>query len=290
MTKAEIITIGTEIISGQIVDTNTPYIAQNLSEKGIQVLFQTSVGDDKDLLKSALKIARDRVNLIITTGGLGPTANDITREAVSEFFGISLVPDKEAYARIQKILGNQHTNKQDEYSKQVTVHPHLNLPHQGGGIQGDNEHSPPLVGGVRGGSESLRKQAMIPKGALALHNDNGTATGFALNCGSTEIVCLPGVPREMQSMLNKYLEIYTRKHNLAGRCTLSRDLHTFGICEPDVEMQIKAYIEREEQIKVMTLVHDGIVTINILVTATTREDAVKVLDRVEQDIRVKLDN
>ena len=129
MTKAEIITIGTEIISGQIVDTNSPYIAQNLSEKGIQVLFQTSVGDDKELLKSALKIARDRVSLIITTGGLGPTANDITREAVSEFFDIPLVPDKEAYVRIQEILENQHTNKQDEYRKQVTVHPHLNLPH-----------------------------------------------------------------------------------------------------------------------------------------------------------------
>src|SRR3990167_6170970 len=148
MTKAEIITIGTEIILGQIVDTNTPYIAQNLLEKGIQVLFQTSVGDDKDLLKSALKIARDRANLIITTGGLGPTANDITREAVSEFFDIPLVPDKEAYVRIQKILKNQRINKQDEYKKQVTVHPHLNLPPPpfspsvrgtGGGIQRENK-------------------------------------------------------------------------------------------------------------------------------------------------------
>ncbi len=315
MTTAEIITIGTEIVLGQIVDTNTPYIAQNLSEKGIQVLFQTSVGDDKELLKSALKIARNRANLIITTGGLGPTANDITREAVSEFFDIPLVPDKEAYARIQKILGNQHTNKQDEYSKQVTVHPHINLPpspflpiNEGdrGRKLGDNEHSPPLpvlseaegVGGVRacpvpdtgGGGESLRKQAMIPEGALAIHNDNGTATGFVFNRGNTEIVCLPGVPREMQSMLNKYLEIYTKKHHLEGRCTLSRDLHTFGISEPDVASQMKAYTGSEEPIKVMTLVHDGIVTINILVTATTREDAVKILDRAEQDIRVKLGN
>jgi len=299
MTKAEIITIGTEIILGQIVDTNTPYIAQNLLEKGIQVLFQTSVGDDKDLLKSALKIARDRVSLIITTGGLGPTANDITREAVSEFFDIPLVPDKEAYVRIQKILKNQRINKQDEYKKQVTVHPHLNLPPPpfspsvrgtGGGIQRDNMYPPPLVGGVRGGGELLRKQAMIPEGAVVIHNDNGTAAGFALNHGNTEIVCLPGVPREMQFMLNKYLEIYTRKHNLEGRCTLLRDLHTCGISEPDVEAQMKVYIGREEQIKAMTLVHDGIVTINILVTATTREDAVKILDRVEQDIRVKLGN
>src|SRR3990172_1726338 len=299
MTKAEIITIGTEIISGQIVDTNTPYIAQNLSEKGIQVLFQTSVGDDKELLKSALKIARDRVNLIITTGGLGPTANDITRETVSEFFGIPLVPDKEAYARIQNILRNQHINKQDEYSKQGTVHTHLNPPPSPflplsevdrGRKLGDNAYSPPLVGGVRGGGESLRKQAMIPEGALALHNDNGTATGFALNRGNTEIVCLPGVPREMQSMLNKYLEMYTKKHTLEGRCTLLRDLHTFCISEPDVEVQIKAYTEREEQIKAMTLVHNGIVTINIIASSTDRENTKNILDKAEQDIRVKLGN
>src|SRR3990167_3081081 len=294
MTKAEIITIGTEIILGQIVDTNTPYIAQNLLEKGIQVLFQTSVGDDKELLKSALRIARDRVNLIITTGGLGPTANDITREAVSEFFDIPLVPDKEAYVRIQKILGNQYINKQDEYRKQVTVHPHLNLPpspflplSEGdrGRKPGDNEHSPPLVGGVRGGGESLRKKAMIHEGALAIHNDNGTAAGFALNRGNTEIVCLPGVPREMQFMLNKYLEIYTKKHNLEGRCTLLRDLHTFCISEPDVEVQIKAYTEREEQIKAMTLVHNGIVTINIIASSTDRENTKNILDKAEQDFR-----
>src|SRR3990170_9042845 len=119
MITAEIITIGTEIVFGQIIDTNTPYIAQNLSEKGIHVLFQTSVGDDKDLLKSVLKIARDRANLIITTGGLGPTANDITREAVSEFFDIPLVPDNEAFVRKQKYFGGLHRNVPDAQKKQT---------------------------------------------------------------------------------------------------------------------------------------------------------------------------
>lgn len=248
MTKAEIITIGTEIVLGQIVDTNTSYIAQNLSENGIQVLFQTSVGDDKELLKSALKIARDRVSLIITTGGLGPTANDITREAVSEFFDILLVQDKEAFVRMQKYFGGLHRN----------------VP------------------------EAQKKQTLIPDGAFALHNDNGTATGFVFNCGNAEIVCLPGVPREMQSMLNKYLEIYTRKHSLERRRTLSRNLHTFGVPEPEVDSQMKAYTGSDEPIKAMTLVHDGIVTVNIIASATDRENAISQLYNVEQDICKKL--
>jgi len=131
---------------------------------------------------------------------------------------------------------------------------------------------------------------MIPEGAVVVHNDNGTATGFVFNRGNTAIVCLPGVPREMQSMLNKYLEIYTRKHNLEGRCTLLRDLHTFGISEPDVDSQMKAYNGSEEPIKIMTLVHDGIVTINIIASSTDRENTKNILDKAEQDIRKKLGN
>jgi len=250
MITAEIITIGTEIISGQITDTNTPYIAQKLTEKGIQVLFQTSVGDDKELLKSALRIAGDRANLIITTGGLGPTANDITREAVSEFFDVPLVSDEEAHARMRKFLESRHAKITDDY----------------------------------------QKQALIPAGAFVIHNDQGTAAGFMFRRDGVEIVCLPGVPGEMQTMLNKYLETYAIQHKPEEACTLTRNLHTFGISEPDIDAQLKEYAAWEGQIKAMTLVHDGIVTINILATAATREDAVKILDRTEQDIREKLGN
>jgi len=248
MTTAEIITIGTEIILGQIVDTNAPYIAKILTEKGIQVLFQTSIGDDKEVLKSTLRIARDRANLIITTGGLGPTVNDITREAISDFFSVPLVPDKEAHIRIQKYVVDRHVNMQDEH----------------------------------------KKQALIPEGALVIHNDNGTATGFALRYDKKEIVCLPGVPREMQSMLNKYLEIYAEQHKVDEGCTLTRSVHTFGISEHAVEDIVKDSLVKKGQMKAMTLVHDGIVTINILATATERENAVNILDKLEQDIRKKL--
>src|SRR5574341_2537436 len=247
MTTAEIITIGTEIVLGQIANTNSQYIAKALTEKGMQVLSQTSIADDKELLKSVLKIANDRVNLIITTGGLGPTANDITRETVSEFYGIPLVIDKEFYTRTQNRPASKHENMLDEY----------------------------------------RKQTLIPEGAFVIPNDNGTANGFALRHGGVEIVCLPGVPREMQFMLNKYLEIYALKGKCKEGCKLMRNLHTFGISERAVEDALKDCSVAEGQIQAMTLVHDDIVTANILATATEREDAVKILDSVEAATRRK---
>ncbi len=273
MITAEIITIGTEIVLGQIANTNSQYIAKVLTERGISALFQTSIADDKESLKSVLKIANARANLIITTGGLGPTANDIMRETVSEFFGIPLVIDKESYARTQNRPASKHENMLDEY----------------------------------------RKQTLIPEDAFVIPNDNGTANGFALRHGEVEIVCLPGVPGEMQFMLNKYLEIDALKGKLKEGCKLMRNLHTFGISERDVETILKDYITRwscnqfpmlnppqslfgkegtggiskEEQIKTITLVHDGIVTINMLATAGERESAVEILNRAERDMRKK---
>lgn len=247
MMTAEIITIGTEIMLGQIVDTNARYIAEILTGKGIQVLCQTSVGDDKELLKNALSLAKNRVDLIITTGGLGPTVNDITREAIAGIFSVTLVTDQEAQNRIQKHLKGRHVNMRDEY----------------------------------------KKQALIPEGACVLHNDNGTATGFFIRSDNKEIVCLPGVPREMQSMLGKYLEIYTEQHTADERCILTRYLHTFGISERAVEDIVQDSLVKEGQMKAMTLVLDGIVTINIFTTTTGREYAVKILDKVVQDIRKK---
>ncbi len=252
MIQAEIITVGTEIILGQIVDINAPYIAKALTEKGIQVLFQTSLNDNKELLKSALKIAASRANLVITTGGLGLTANDITREAVSEFSGVRLIHNKEACVRIQKLAEECHedmSNFMDEHNK----------------------------------------QALIPEGALVITNDGGTATGFSLLCNGVEIVCLPGVPREMESMLNKYLDIYCERYTLVG-CRLARDIHTFGISERIVEDLIKDQMKKEEQVKTMTLVHNGIVTVNVLAIAEKRENALNLLDRIEMDIRKELGN
>ncbi len=244
MTTSEIITIGTEIILGQITDSNTPYIANALTEKGIRVLFQTSVGDDKELLKSALKVAGERVDLIITTGGLGPTANDITRETLSDFFGVSLVLDEKSYTHLQKIVESRH--------RKVT--------------------------------DADKKQALIPEGATVVSNGNGTAAGFVFRHGNAEFVCMPGVPGEMQSMLHKYLEART-KYTSGEGCALSRTIHTFGISERTAEDSL---VDCNGQARVMTLVHDGVVSVSVLATAPTGEIAAKILDAVEQNARQKL--
>lgn len=248
MTTAEIITIGTEIMTGQIVDFNARHIANMLTEKGIRVLFQTSIGDDDEVVKSALRVANDRVRLIITTGGLGATSNDITREVVSDCFCIPLVPDSKSRMRLQKYFVNRHTNRRNEY----------------------------------------RRQCLVPEGSVVLYNDYGTATGFAVRHEGKEIVCLPGVPREMQLMLHKYLERYAQQHKAGKRCSVTRNLHTFGVSERTVEDTVKDCWANTGQQKAITLVHDGMVTIQTQATASERKKAVELLDKMERVLRKKL--
>ncbi len=250
MISAEIITIGTEIVLGQIENTNSAHVARALTERGIQVLYQTSVGDDKELLKSVLNIATSRVDMIITTGGLGLTENDITREVVSGVCGLRLVHNKEACMRIQEFMNDQHA-----YS--VDIH---------------------------------NKQAFIPEGAVVITNENGTAIGFALQHNNTEIVCLPGVPREMQSMVKKYLAVYPFHRRVEEGCTRTRSFHTFGIPEARVEEIVKGSLANRTDIKVMTRVHDGIVTVDILTTAPRRADAEKLIYDAEEVILKVLGN
>ncbi|MCF6150024.1 MAG: competence/damage-inducible protein A [Candidatus Kuenenia sp.] len=241
MTTAEIITIGTEIVLGQIVDTNTAYIAETLTKNGIHVLFTTSVRDDAELLKSALNIAKERVQLIITTGGLGPTENDITRETVSHLFNMPLIPSSEPYANIPQCADTLH--------------------------------------------ESAMKLKSIPAGALVIPNEHGTAIGFALKHEQTDLVCLPGVPREMHQILSSYLKIYKAQHLAEEYRIVTRQFHTFGMPEFEINKLIKECDIHRNSIKTMTLVHDGIVTVNVSTSSLIKEDALQSLDTAEKTLR-----
>ncbi len=167
--KAEIIAVGTEILLGDILNTNAQYLSKELAQLGIEVYFQTVVGDNPQRLKDTLYQAFSRADLIITTGGLGPTEDDLTKETAAAYFGEELVLDARALGRIQKYF--------DRTGRVMT--------------------------------ENNRKQAMVPKEhGIVLYNDNGTAPGIIIEKNNKIIVMLPGPPKETVPMFENQVKPY----------------------------------------------------------------------------------
>jgi nicotinamide-nucleotide amidase len=160
---AEIITIGDEILIGQIVDTNSAWMAQQLNNAGIGVKQISSVSDDKQHILTALKEASERADLIFITGGLGPTKDDITKNTLAEYFGVGMVENKEALENVLRIF--------EKYDR-----PMLDI---------------------------NRLQAQVPENCEAIINKNGTAPGMWFNVGGKIYVSMPGVPFEMMYMMEE---------------------------------------------------------------------------------------
>lgn len=170
--NAEILCIGTELVLGDILNTNAQYLSKQLALKGINVFYQSSVGDNPERIIKALSIAVTRSNLIIFTGGLGPTADDITISTVSNALGIPLEKNDDAYRHIEK------------YFERI-----------GRPLTKNNE-----------------KQAFLPKGCIVLPNEQGTAPGCIIESGNQCIVFLPGPPKELQAMYENHLSGYLDKY------------------------------------------------------------------------------
>ncbi|MFO7295753.1 MAG: competence/damage-inducible protein A [Clostridia bacterium] len=171
---AEIIAVGSELLLGQIANTNAQYISQRLSSVGLNVYYHTVVGDNRKRLLSALEIACKRADIIITTGGLGPTMDDLTKETVAEFLGLELVLHQPSAQAIREY-----------FSKRGRTMTENNL-----------------------------KQAMFPKEAIVLPNDVGTAPGAIIERDGKTFIILPGPPYEMQPMFENHVIPYlTRKED-----------------------------------------------------------------------------
>ena len=166
--NAEIITVGTELLLGDILNSNSQFLSQQLAVFGIPVLHQSTVGDNNDRLRQELEQAMKRSDLIVLTGGLGPTPDDLTRETVSDALGLPLTLHEESYARIVEYF---HTT-----GKEMT--------------------------------ENNRKQAMLPAGCTVFPNDHGTAPGCAVERYGQHIILLPGPPRELIPMFSDYVAPY----------------------------------------------------------------------------------
>jgi len=198
MPSAEIITIGTEILLGEIVDTNTRHIALTLRDLGVDLYRTITIGDNAERIASAIRDSMERAEIIITTGGLGPTVDDPTREAVAKAVGVETEFREELWEQVVATIS--------KYGRKPA----------------DNQ----------------KRQAVVPKGALGVLNPVGTAPAFIVESERNAIISLPGVPNEMEHILHESIVPYLQKRFNLHEVIKVRVLHTSGLGEGTVDEKI----------------------------------------------------
>jgi len=237
---AEIITIGDEILIGQIVDTNSAFISKHLNSIGVQVYQITSIQDDHDQILNALNDAMKRVDLVLVTGGLGPTKDDITKRTFCEFLDDDLVENKEVLAHIQDIF------------KKYTNHPLL--------------------------PESMH-QAYLPSKAAILKNDHGTASGMWMEKEGTVFISLPGVPYEMKHLLlEQVLPLISEKFHCPF--IYHKTLLTYGMGESEIAKRIQSWEDNlSDDIKLAYLPSFGRVRLRLSMKGFEKYEVIRSVDQ-----------
>lgn len=249
--RCEIIGIGTELLLGQIVNTNAAWIGQRLADVGWDCLRQTAVGDNEDRIATAIREALGRADGVILTGGLGPTQDDVTRESVAAVAGVRLVrhPEIEQWLR-------------DRFSR---------------------------FGGARMAEMNLR-QADIPEGARVIDNPVGTAPGLQVEVDGKPIYAVPGVPREMQRMLEDVVLPDLAARAGQGRTIISRTLRTAGLGESSLAERLTPLWESfaDGGVTMAYLASAGEVRIRLTAVGGSRDEALGEIAPVEAAIRETL--
>ncbi len=245
----EIVTTGSELLLGQIINTNSAYMAAGLNAIGFDVVYQTTVGDNRERMRAVLEQALSRADIVITSGGLGPTQGDITKEVCAGIFGRKLYLHEESLERIKAHF--QHVQKE----------------------MADNN----------------ARQAMIPEGAVVFKNYAGTAPGVALEENGRLLVNLPGPPSEMKDMFERSLKPYLEEKYGFDSVIVSRVLDTFGIGESSLETLIRDLILAQQNPTLALLVRPSGVIIRITAKAPSKQEADELISQMEKEIRARLD-
>ena len=250
----EIISVGTEILMGNIVNTNAQYLAKRLAHLGFDCHFQTVVGDNPARIKSALDVAYSRADAVIMSGGLGPTKDDLTKEMLIEYFGKRPVVD-------DKVL-----NFLEERSK---------------------------ARGFDKLSEGMRKQAIVPADSLILYNHHGTAPGCVMERDGKICILLPGPPHEMQPMFEECCELYLNGKrdkifvSVMIKCVSKNDAPVAIVGESPVADRLNELLDGVNPTVATYAKEDGCL-VRVTASAPNHEDALKILEPVVAKCRERI--
>ena len=245
MANAEIVSIGSELLLGQIVDTNAAWMAERLAGLGVNLFYKTIVGDNPGRMEEVIGRALERSDLVITGGGLGPTQDDLTREIIARVTGRELILDTELARQIDERF------------------------HARGLIMTPNNE----------------RQALIPKGATPVQNPNGTAPAFIVEDPRGAVFALPGVPFELKWLFEHEVVPYMRKRFELTETIAYKVLKVADIGESSVDDRIGHLIANSSNPTVGVLAHPGQVDVRIAAKAGSTAEAMKLIAPVEHEAR-----
>jgi len=271
----ELISVGTEILLGNIVNTNASYLSRKCAELGFSLYFEITVGDNEDRLCEVLKSALSRSDIVILTGGLGPTQDDMTKEAVAKVFGRSLIMDEHSKERISSYFSFLYHNNLSKLSNSSVL---------------------PSI------TENNWKQALKIEGSIVVDNDNGTAPGYIVE--GNEIVCkdsqlldnvvnkrvilLPGPPSEMVPMFDNRIYPYLKK--LQNKIFVSKMVKICGIGESKAETDILDLIEAQSNPTIAPYAKSGEVHFRVTASAESEEEAEQLITPILEELYTRFTN
>ena len=248
--NAEIVAIGSELLLGQIVDSNSAWISKRLAENGINLFYKTIVGDNPERMEYILSKSLSRAEIVITCGGIGPTKDDITRDIVAKVTGKNLIADKDSL---------DHIN--NRFRKRGMIP-----------------------------TKNNDRQAHFPDGSIIIKNPNGTAPSFIVEKDNKCIISLPGVPFEMKWLIdNEIIPYLVNKYKLE-EIIHYKVLKTIDLGESNVDDLIGKIMESSKNPTVGVLAHPGQVDVRIAAKAKNKEEATKLITPVKNEIEKLLGN
>ncbi|MCL1859600.1 MAG: competence/damage-inducible protein A [Oscillospiraceae bacterium] len=246
---AEILCVGTELLLGNIVNTNAAFLSRELAAIGIFTYYQSVVGDNAGRLKESLALSLSRSDIVIITGGLGPTYDDLTKETVAKYFGLDMKMHEESLERLKKIFAPSN--------RQMTP---------------NNE-----------------KQAMMPEDCVVFPNNYGTAPGLAVEGKNKTVIMLPGPPREMEPMYVEEIKPFLlKKQSDKIKILVSKTVHIFGIGESQVEYKLHEFMQNAINPTVAPYAKEGEVELRVTASGSDENECVSLIDPVINKIKSEI--